>query len=230
MRIKFLTLTAALSLWALPAFAMGGDIFSYARIEGDAGAHDGETVYSWDIHAWVGGDENKLYVTSEGEADEHEIESAEVQALWSRMIAPFWDVQVGVRHDFEPEGLTHGVLGLHGTAPYLFEVDAAAFLTENGDLHARAEVEYELIFTQRLIGSPYLELEVAAGDIPEMDVASGFTHVEAGFQLRYEVTRKFAPYVEVTYESALAGTADLRRAAGEDVDATIIRAGLRLIF
>jgi copper resistance protein B len=178
----------------------------------------------------VGGDVNKLYVTAEGEADEHEVESAEVQVLWSRMIAPFWDVQAGVRHDFEPESLNHAVLGVQGLAPYLFEVDAAAFLSEDGDLSARAEVEYELLFTQRLILSPDVEVNAYASDIPELDVASGIATVEANLRLRYEVTRKFAPYVEVTYERALGETADLRRAAGDDVDATIVRAGLRLIF
>lgn len=221
---------AALALWPSLASAMGDDVFTYARVEGDVGTNDGEIIYSWDAESWIGGDVNKLYLTTQGEANDDAVETAEVQLLWSRMIAPFWDIQAGVRHDFEPDGISHAVLGVQGLAPYLFEVDAAAFLSEDGDLHGRLDVDYELLFTQRFIGSPFVEVEAAASDIDALDVASGLTGLETGFQLRYEITRKFAPYVEVTYERALGDTADLRRAAGEDVEATILRTGLRLIF
>jgi len=226
----FFLLLVALLLWPSLAQAMEDQTYSYVRIDGDVGTNNGETISSWDGIGWIGGDVNKLYVTSQGEANESGLESAEVQALWSRMIAPFWDVQAGVRHDFEPQGFTSAALGVQGLAPYLFEVDAHAYLSENGDLFARAEVEYELLFTQRLILSPDVELNVYASDVPELDVASGIATVEANLRLRYEVTRKFAPYAEVTYESALGDTADLRRAAGDDVDTTIFRVGLRLIF
>jgi len=223
-------LIAALALWPSLASAMGNEPFYYARIDGDVGTSDGDNVYSWDAEAWVGGDVNKLYVTTQGEADEHEVESAEVQVLISHMVAPFWDVQAGARHDFEPDGLSHATVGIRGVAPYLFEVHAAGFLSEDGDLSARAEVEYELLLSQRLILSPDVEINAYASDIPELEVASGIATVEANLRLRYEVTRKFAPYVEVTYERAFGGSADLRRAAGDDVEATIVRAGVRLIF
>lgn len=229
MKAKFFLITA-LALWPSLASAMGNEPFYYARIDGDVGVNDSDTVYSWDGAAWVGGDVNKLYVTAQGEADEHEVESAEAQILLSRMIAPFWDVQAGVRHDFEPGGLSHAVLGVQGLAPYLFEMHAAGFLSEDGDLSARAEVEYELLLTQRLILSPDVEVNAYASDIPELEVASGIATVEANLRLRYEITRKVAPYVEVTYERAFGGTADLRRAAGGDVEATIVRAGVRVIF
>jgi len=212
------------------ASAMGDDVFTYGRIEGDVGTNDGDTVYSWDGVAWVGGDVNKIYLTTEGEADEDEVDAAEVQLLWSRMIAPFWDLQAGVRHDFEPNGLSHAVLGIQGLAPYLFEIDAAAFLSEDGDLSARAEVEYELLLTQRLILSPDVEVNAYANDIPELEVRAGIATVEANLRLRYEITRKIAPYVEVSYERALGDTADMRRTAGENTEETIFRAGFRIIF
>jgi len=226
----FVIAIAALLIWVPSAMAMGDQTFSYARIEADVGEHDGEAAYSWNGEAWVGGNIHKLYLTTQGDAAANEVHEAEVQLLYSRMIADFWDVQMGVRHDLEPSGLSHAVLGVQGLAPYLFEIDAAAFLSEDGDVSARAEVEYEFIFTQRLIGSPYVEVSAYASDIPELEVASGIGSVEAGFQLRYEITRKFAPYVELNYERSLGGTADLRRANGEEVEATILRVGLRLIF
>lgn len=221
---------AALCLSPLPALAMGSDTFSYLRVQADVGVDDDETVFSWDLEGWVGGDHNKLTVKSEGEAGEDHVEDAEVQLLWSRMIAPFWDLQAGVRHDLEPESLSHAVLGVEGLAPYLFEIEAAGFLSENGDLTARAEVEYELVFTQRLIGSPFLEANIAADEVPELEYGAGLATAEVGFQLRYEFTRKFAPYIEVSYERAFGETEDLRNAAGDETEATVARAGLRLIF
>ncbi len=226
-----ITLLAMLLLMPSAAIAMDGhDTFSYARLEADVGVDNDETVFSWDGDAWVGGDHNKLVFKTEGEAGENHVEDAEIQLLWGRMIAPFWDLQLGVRHDFEPDGLSHAALGFMGVAPYLFEIDAAAFLSEDGDITARAEVEYELVFTQRLIGSPYVELNLAGSEVDALEYGPGLATIETGFQLRYEFTRKFAPYVDVTYERAFGGTSDLRRANGEEVESTIARAGLRLIF
>lgn len=224
-------LFALLLLMPSVAVAMdGNDTFAYARLEADVGVDDDETVFSWDGEAWIGGDHNKLVFKTEGEAGENHVEDAEVQLLWGRMIAPFWDLQVGVRHDVEPGNLSHVVLGVEGVAPYLFEVEAAAFLSEDGDITARAEVEYELVFTQRLIGSPYMELNLAGSEVDALEFGPGLATAEFGFQLRYEFTRKFAPYVEVSHERAFGETEDLRRAAGDETEATIFRAGLRLIY
>ena len=49
-------------------------------------------------------------------------------------------------------------------------------------------------------------------------------------RLRYEFTRKFAPYIGVVRERAFGGTADFRRAEGEDIDDTRFVAGLRIWF
>jgi copper resistance protein B len=58
----------------------------------------------WDAQGWIGGDENKFWLKSEGEYsfDAGELEEAEIQALYSRPISPNFDLQFGVRHDFEP--------------------------------------------------------------------------------------------------------------------------------
>ena len=65
-------------------------------------------------------------------------------------------VDAELAHKFEEGahatlGDAHGVVALNGLAPYWFEVDASAFLSEKGDVTARIEAEYELLLTQRLI-------------------------------------------------------------------------------
>ena len=52
----------------------------------------------------------------------------------------------------------------------------------------------------------------------------------AELTLRYEITRKFAPFVRLEYERALGETAIIARAAGDDVNETSISAGLRVWF
>ena len=229
MKQFFKAIPLLLSVLANPTLA--SETFTYTFLEGEAVKNDSsESGFAWDGHGWIGGDYNKFSWKTEGETHEGELDEAEVRALYSRLIAPFWDLQAGVRYDFEPEGLAYATIGVSGLAPYLFEVDAAAFLSEEGDVSARIELEYELLFTQRLIGSPHLEVEAFVSDVPELGMGSGLAIMELGFQLRYEVTRKLAPYIDLTYEHSYGGTADYARAAGEGVESTAFHFGLRIIF
>lgn len=223
--------TCAAVLFAAPAAAQHDDLLLYmARGEIDIADADEGTRTGWDIEAWAGGDEDKLWLKSEGALIGGDTHEAEAQILFSHMISEFWNLQAGLRHDWEPSSLTHLVLGVEGLSPYFFETDAALFLSEDGDLTARLEQSIDLLITQQLILEPHAELHLAADDVPELGLGAGLTHVEAGLQLRYEITRKFAPYIDVVYERALGETAILSRAFGEDVEETTLRAGIRFWF
>lgn len=193
-------------------------------------AFDDEDILLLDANAWIGGDINKLWLKSELEylPDEGSFEEAEVQALWSRAVSPYFNLQAGVRHDFEPDGTSHAVLGVQGLAPYLFELDAAAFLSQDGDLTARVEAEYELLLTQRLILQPRAELSFAAQDIPDLETGAGLASLSAGLRLRYEFKREFAPYVGVEWQRSFGKTADFIEAAGGDTDAAALLIGIRM--
>lgn len=192
---------------------------------------DGDEVTVWDAQGWYGGDIDKLWVKSEGEWNlGNDIEDAEVQALWSHAISAFWDVQAGVRIDWEPDTLAHAVLGVQGLAPYWFEIDAAAFFSDEGDLTARVEAEYELLLTQQVILQPRAELELSAQDIPNKTVAAGATGVNLGARLRYEIVREFAPYVGVEWRKALGETGNLIEAAGGEDENAVFLLGIRAWF
>ena len=193
---------------------------------------DNEETGVWDANAWYGGDINKVWLKTEGEYsfEENDFEDAEVQLLWSRAVSRFFDLQTGIRYDLEPEGLAQAVLGVQGLAPYWFEVDAAAFLSEEGDLTADIEAEYDLRLTQRLILQPRLAATLSAQDVPERALGSGLTDLQLGLRLRYEIRREFAPYLGVEYHSAFGGTADYIDAAGGDPDEVRFLAGLRSWF
>ncbi|HLL59791.1 MAG TPA: copper resistance protein B [Allosphingosinicella sp.] len=198
----------------------------------EAKLRNGRDGYAWDAQAWYGGDAVKLWLKTEGEgALGDAIEDAEVQALWSRAIDPWFDLQLGVRHDFRPDPeRTHLVVGVQGLAPYWFEVDAAAFVSNKGDVTARLEAEYDLRITQKLILQPRVELDLSFQDVPEIGIGSGLSSGEIGARLRYEIRPEFAPYVGVEYERAFGRTADLRRATGEKAGGLSLLVGLRTWF
>ncbi|MGQ7829455.1 copper resistance protein B [Altererythrobacter sp. Z27] len=201
------------------------------RLEARIPAEGGEDGWLWDAQAWYGGDIDKFVLKTEGEGEiGGSVEDAEVQALWSHAIGPFFDLQAGARLDIEPETRSHLALGIQGLAPYMFHVDAAAFLSDRGDLTARFKGEYDQKITQSLILQPRVELEASAQDIPERGIGAGLTKIEPGLRLRYEIVREFAPYVGVEYEAKLGETADITRAAGEDPTGWKFLLGVRAWF
>lgn len=211
----------------------GGRTYRFMVDQLEIGLRDGRDGYAWeDVQFWYGGDLNKLWLKSQGEGRFGEgAESVEVQALFSRAIAPFFDLQAGVRYDFRPRpDRAHLVLGIQGLAPYWFEIDAAAFLSEKGDVTARAEVEYDQRITQRLILQPRAEVDFSLQDVPELDIGAGLSTTELGLRLRYEIVPEFAPYVGVQYERAFGDTADFRRASGDDVGGWSFVLGVRAWF
>lgn len=193
---------------------------------------DGRDGYAWEAEGWFGGDINRLVVKAEGEGVVREgLESAELQLLYSRALDPYWNLQVGVRHDIEPNpSRTYATLGIEGVAPYWFELEGALFLSDKGDLLARIEAEYDQRITQRLILQPRAELNFAAQDIPRQGIGSGLVDAELGLRLRYELVREFAPYVGVSYEEKAGDTRRFARAAGEGVRSTSFVLGVRAWF
>ena len=181
----------------------------------------------FDAQGWYGGDINKLVVKTEAEysLDHSEFEEIQVQALWSHAISPYLDVQTGIRHDFEPDGLSHAVLGLEGMLPYRVDMDGAFFLSEEGDLTADVELEYELMLSQRLHLLPRAELAFSAQEIAELGTGEGLTNGQFGLRLAYDVVREFAPFVGVEWQGSFGETEDILRAAGERTEQTVFVIG-----
>ena len=172
-----------------------------------------------DGQGWIGKDLQKLWLKAEVEQVDGETEEAELQALYSQAIAPFWDVQFGLRQDFQPTpSRSWGVIGLQGLAPYFFEIDTALFIGEGGRTALRLEAEYELLFTQRLILTPEIEVNFYGQNDADLGIGSGLSDMEAGLRLRYEIRREFAPYIGVNWNKSFGNTADFARSEGEDTD------------
>ncbi len=193
-----------------------------------------EDLLAWNGDAFVGTDELKLRWLGEGEydTDATNFEKLENRLVLQTPVSTFFDVKAGARVD-TPSGRKqwYGVLGLTGLAPQWFEIDADLFVNESGDVSARLDVEYELLITNRLILTPSAEINAAFSSDTDLKVASGFTDVEAGARLSYDlIDRAVSPYLGFVYERKLGNTADIHDADGDDIEGWRAVVGTRIVF
>jgi copper resistance protein B len=241
MHIKFITIATFLSLsyanlaWAADHIdeqlgEKSSQIFHMFRLEINSGVGQNDRISSWDFGGWIGGDINKLWLKSEGEVVDGKTESAEFWALYSRNIDTFWDAEIGIRQETQADSTTYLVAGLSGLAKYFFQTEMRLFISDEGDVSTRIRQENDFLLTQRLILQPYLVANLYAQDVANQEVGSGLANGEIGLQTRYEITRKFAPYMDMRYERKFGETSSIAKNKGERNDDFIVSLGLRLMF
>jgi copper resistance protein B len=192
---------------------------------------DDTTALRWDVDMWAGHSLNKLTIRTEGEQRDGNTERAELQLLWTRSFARWWDIVAGARADFAPGSDKNWVaFGVQGLAPYRFDLEATAFLSDGGDSAARIEADYDLLITSRLILQPQIELNWYGQTDSSRGQSAGLSSGEAALRLRYEIRREVAPYIGLVRERLWGDSADAARAAGRDPDDTSLVAGIRLRF
>ncbi len=223
--------------------------------------NEGTDTIVWDAQGWYGGDYNRFWVKTEGEVETRgtsggpanspmedpstgagEVDmgkeaggDAELQLLYSRMIAPFWDVQAGIRIDQvwgsgpDPSRVL-AVIGFQGLAPYRFEVEPTLFISEAGGVSARLTATMDVLLTQKLILQPRAEVEIASRREEKFGVGQGLEYVELGLRLRYEIKREFAPYIGINWLREFGETADISNSEGNRDNTFSALAGVRLRF
>jgi len=203
-------------------------LFNLAEVQ----VRSGRDGYRWDGAGWFGGDIDRLVVKTEGEGGFGDrVEAAEVQALYSRALDPYWNLQAGVRQDLGAGAKrTYAALGVEGLAPYWFDVEGTLFLSDKGDVLARAEAWYDQRITQRAILQPRVELNLAAQDMPGSRIGAGLSTAELGVRLRYEIRRELAPYVGLSWERRYGATARYARSDGDRTGGVSLALGVRAWF
>ena len=170
---------------------------------------------TWDAKGWLGRDRDRLWFRTEGEAEGGSLGATEVHLFYGRAVARWWDVVVGVRQDVRPgPAQTWAAFGVQGLAPYWFEVEATGYVSDGGQTAARLEAEYELLFTNRLVLQPRVEVNLYGKTHEARGVGAGLSDVEAGLRMRYEFRREFAPYIGLEWSRPFGQTADFAAAAG----------------
>ena len=184
---------------------------------------------------WIGGDYNRLWLRLEGDQPTTAGKSGhtwQADVAYGRLISPFWNALVGARVDtrqWAGERMTRGLVGvgLEGLGPYWIELEPMLYVSQDGDVSARIAGAFDVLFTQRLILQPRLEVNAAVQAVPEIGVGRGLNDIELGARARYEFSRRFAPYVGVNWHRRTGATAGMARAVGEsDGDFSVV-AGLR---
>lgn len=184
---------------------------------------------NWHLQGTYGGDIDKLWLRTQGLAVDGATDpTTGVEALWWHGRSAFWGTLLGVRQDVGPGAHTWLAFGIEGLSPYWFELQATGYVGDDGRLSARLKASYDLLFTNRLILVPALESNLYSKAEPDRALAAGVGNVELGLRLRYELSRKFAPYIGYVWERSFAGTADFRRAEGEPVTEHRLVAGVRV--
>lgn len=184
--------------------------------------------YRWEGEAWTG-DVDRLLLRTRGEGRTGgRLEQGEIEAGWSHALGPWWNLQAGVKQDIRPTpARTHAMIGFEGLAPYRFDVQALAYLSDKGQFTARFEGSLDQRITRRLVLQPRAELNFAGSDMPAERIGAGLWRAEMGLRLRYEIDRRFAPYVGYSWDWATGRTADYRRADGDRVANRAVVIGVR---
>jgi copper resistance protein B len=204
--------------------------FHAFTLEAAAGEGRNGNSQSWDLNGWAGGDYNRLWLKSEGEVTKNQTKNSNIEILYGRNISQFWDAQIGIRRDFKERTVNHLQIGFEGLAPQSFETEFHAFLSEDGDFSLRLRQEFDIFLTQWLITQPYFELRAFSQDVAMQEIKSGISNAKIGIITRYEITRKFAPYVNFSYESKTSNTEKLAKKNGELVSDFLFALGVRLRF
>ena len=190
-----------------------------------------ERIRAWGVNAWVGKDLGKVWIKSEGEIEGGVVSEGEIQVLYSKAVSAYWDLQYGIKRDFKPSPTrTWGVLAVKGLAPYLVEIDASLFAGANRRTAARLEAEYEYMFTQKVVLSTEVELNVFGRDDEATGTGSGLSNIGAGVKLGYEFSREFIPYIGVSWGKKYGNTAIYSRDEGEDTENTQFVVGVKFWF
>lgn len=195
-------------------------------------AASSDNVSRWEGEAWVGTDNNRLWLRSEGEVDQHgAVKDGQTELFFDRPVTSFFDLQTGVRYDLDSApGRAWAALGVEGLAPYFLRGAATVYASDSGHFATKVQGSYDLLITQRLILQPQIEANAYTASDPRRRQGSGFSDLDAGLRLRYEVNRKFAPYLGVSYKRTFAQTATYARADGTPVGDLNVLVGVRAWF
>lgn len=203
----------------------------FNQLEGRTNGPDNE--FRWDGEGWIGTDMNKIWFKSEGVVEHGKMSDGDQEVLYDRPIPylRYFDFQAGVRYDLDSApGRTWGAIGIEGLAPYFFEFAPTFYFSNRGYFAGRVEGSYDILITNRVIAQPQFELNFYSKSDPSRGVGSGLSELDTGLRIRYEVTRKFAPYIGFAYTGDFGKTADFIRAEGGNPEDPRLVIGVRLWY
>jgi copper resistance protein B len=186
----------------------------------------------YDLQGWAGTTYDRFVLKAEGDVANGSLAESQTELFWGHAIAAHWDTQLGLRLDSADgrEDRQWVAFGIQGFTPYWFEVDVTAYLGVEGRTALSVELDYELLFTQRLILQPRAEFTLYGKSDEVNGVGRGLSDAALGLRLRYEFSRQFAPYIGFERTGKYGRTADFAKALDEPKGTTSYVVGLRFWF
>lgn len=201
---------------------------------------DGEGALKSEIETRIGTDENKIFLMAHVNKQESYDTEYDFKILYSRMISDFWDTQVGTRyriekvkhrqHSTDTEEKLDGVIGVHGMAPYFFETDAYLYIGQDNYSGLSIETERDVLLTQKLIFTPYLDIDVIFNDDSKYAKRSGLSGLTAGLETRYEISKKVMPYIDIAYGYSKGNATTPFQSSSDSESSWLYGAGVRFKF
>lgn len=196
----------------------------------------GPDMFVWDFVGWYGGDYNRLWVKTEGRQKLSGVNKGEgdLQLLYGRLIAPFWDFQIGMREKanlgsgFKNNTRNYAVIGLQGIAPGRFDFEPAIYISDRGEVSGELTASADFILTQSLILQPRFQGEFSFQGDKRYGTGYGMNETDIGLRLRYEFRREIAPYIGVSWLKQYGETVRISRRERETTDSVALVIGLQL--
>jgi copper resistance protein B len=203
----------------------------FNELEGRASTSTNEL--RWDGEGWIGTDMNRLWIKSEGFAGKGTVSDGDHEALYDRPIphTRYFDGQAGLRADVDSDPTrVWAAVGVEGLAPYFFNLEPTFYISDGGHMAGRINGSWDLFVTQRWVVQPQAELNFYSKDDPARQTGSGFSDIDAGIRVRYEVTRKINPYIGWAYDGKYGNSAFYARKIGEATNNSSFVFGLRVWY
>jgi copper resistance protein B len=194
-------------------------VFTFVTFDQLEGRTNGpNTGFRWDGQGWIGTDFNKLWIKSEGTVTNGITSDGDHEILYDRPIPHlrYLDWQAGMRLDLD-SGPTRAwaAIGVQGLAPYFFNFEPTFYVRDGGRVAGRLQGYYDLYLRQRLILQPQVEMNFYSQEDRGREVGSGFSDLDGGVRLGYQLSRKFTPYVGYVYSGVFGQTATFSRQSGQ---------------
>jgi copper resistance protein B len=205
--------------------------FWFDQLEGRTNGPDNE--FRWDGEGWAGTDMNKLWLKSEGFVENGRASDGDTEALYGHPVPllKYFDAQAGVRYDLDSgPGRTWGAIGIEGLAPYFFEFAPTFYFSDRERFAGRVEGSYDILITNRLVVQPQFELNFYSARDPSRGTGPGLSSIDTGLRIRYEISRKIAPYIGFAYSGAFGETATFTRDEGGIVNDPRFIFGVRVWY
>ena len=213
----------------------GGQIYQTTKFSNEwIVDKDGKGSLGSSFETLIGTDENRMFVEANLNKAESNDPNYDVSALYSRNVAPFWDVQAGVRYSEDKNNRNSnridGVIGLLGLAPYFFETKAYLYGGENNFWGASFEFDRDLLLTQKLITQPYIAADIVLNDNSDFAAKSGLSELKTGIKTRYEINKRIRPFVDVAYQYEKGQKLTTFQEATDSEKGWLYGAGIEFVF